>query len=319
MKLDLLDLYSGFKAAWQEAGLAPSNVPSNNNPGKVPGKAPNNLAPAQGNRALLFERFYPKMDDARQKQDWLQQFAGPCGDAALLTTALQQRQAMAHAMGGQVLYFSNEWRFVSGTGNPHPVENGMQWHPTLGVPYLPAAGVKGLAQAFAAQWLGWADSEQGKADLKRIFGSSTNAGSVEFYDLLPREPVQLLVDVMTPHYGDWYAKGGGITSLADAATIPAPWHNPVPIPFLVVEKAEFSLMLRGRGKLGATDEDVKCVAALLVEALQIAGAGAKTATGYGRMQHDATRGEREAQAAEAARLAREQAAAAALEKQRLAQ
>ena len=259
------------------------------------------------------------MDDAREKQekqDWLKTFEGPCGDKALLKASLTRRQAMAQATGGQVLYFETEWRFVSGTGSPHPVENGMAWHPTLCVPYLPAAGVKGLALAFAQHWEGWGDSEGGPEKLKRIFGSSEGgAGSVEFYDLLPHEPLHLRVDVMTPHYGDWYAKGGGITALTEYEKIPAPWHNPVPIPFLVVEKAEFTLMLRGRGKTGA--DDVACVAELLVQALQIAGAGAKTGSGYGRMTHDATRGEREALAAKEEREAREAAhkqAAAAAEK-----
>jgi CRISPR-associated protein Cmr6 len=299
-----IDLYRGFKEAWLEAQQQAQQTP--------PGSHP-----LDANRALLFERFYPKMEDARQKQDWLKKFEGKCGDASLLKASLAQRQAMAAAMGGQVLYFATQWRFVSGTGNPHPVENGMQWHPTLCVPYLPAAGVKGLAHAFAAHWEGWADSEAGQCDLKRIFGSSENAGSVEFYDLLPHEPLQLMVDVMTPHYGDWYAKGDSITSLAEFEKIPAPWHNPVPIPFLVVEKAEFTLMLRGRGKIGAAD--VACVAELLANALEIAGGGAKTGSGYGRMQHDATRGAREAQAAEDALQEQARAFAAAQEKTRQAQ
>ncbi len=285
-----VDLYAGFKQAWEEYQQP------------KPG-----TCPTDANRALLFERFYPKMEKAKDKQAWLQTFSGPCGDKKLLETSLAQRRAMAEATGAQVLYFASEWRFVSGTGSPHPVENGMVWHPTLCVPYLPAAGVKGLALAFAKHWAGWEDGDTGKsADLTRIFGSSEGgAGSVEFYDLLPCKPLHLRVDVMTPHYGDWYAKGGSIAALTESEKIPAPWHNPVPIPFLVVEKAEFTLMLRGRGKKSA--DDVKCVAELLATALQIAGAGAKTGSGYGRMTHDATRSEREARAAQAERQEREEA------------
>jgi CRISPR-associated protein Cmr6 len=32
------------------------------------------------------------------------------------------------------------------------VENGFLWHPTLGVPYLPGAAVKGLVRAYVEHW-----------------------------------------------------------------------------------------------------------------------------------------------------------------------
>jgi CRISPR-associated protein Cmr6 len=298
-------MYQGYKAAYDAA------VSENKAQG---------ITKRDSNPALLFERFYPPMEDAKQKQAWLKKFEGRCGDQALLKEAHQQRQAFAHATGASALYFTTEWRFVSGTGNPHPVENGMAWHPTLCVPYLPAAGVKGLAHAFARHWKGWDETK-----LKRIFGSGADsaangkpgAGRIEFHDLLPLEPVKLMVDVMTPHYGDWYAKGGSIASSSDHEKIPAPWHNPVPIPFLVVEQAEFMLLLRARA--GAHADDVSMVEELLVTALHIAGAGAKTATGYGRMIQNSARAEREANDAAAERQAIADAAATAREKARQAQ
>ena len=35
---------------------------------------------------------------------------------------------------------------VTGMGNPHPLESGFTWHPTLGMPYLPGSAV-GLVRA----------------------------------------------------------------------------------------------------------------------------------------------------------------------------
>lgn len=136
--------------------------------------------------------------------------------------------------------------------------------------------------------------------------------------MLPSKAVKLLVDVITPHNGQWYAQGGD-ADLSDSTVyraLPAPWHNPIPIPFLVVEDGHFHLLLQAR-KAGAQDlADLQKVLELLPEALEIAGAGAKTATGYGRFTQDSTRIELEkelaakaqAQAKQAAeKLAREQA------------
>lgn len=279
-------MYLGFKSAFDEYKAQAKKA-----------------ADRSRNQALLFERFYSLEDlvqtDPDNKKDdkllWLETLAGRCGETALLKRQLTHRQQFAAATGAEIIYLATDWRFVSGMGNPHPVENGINWHPVLGVPYLPAAGVKGLVRAFATHWEGW---EQG--EVQRIFGAgngqnedeedapSTGAGSIEFFDMLPEEPVTLLVDMMTPHGGHWYAQGGDITDASiDYPKIPAPWHNPIPIPFLVVEKAKFTLMLRARHAGAAAD--LAKVIELLPQAFAIAGAGSKTGTGYGRFTSDTTR------------------------------
>ena len=52
-----------------------------------------------------------------------------------------------------------------GLGNSHPLENGLLWHPTLGVPYFQGSTVKGLAKALIEKW--GADPQL----IKRWFGS----------------------------------------------------------------------------------------------------------------------------------------------------
>lgn len=132
-----------------------------------------NTAPTTLNRALQFTRFYPyqAQDAAKrktEKSDWLKKFAGYTGDTAVLNAHYKRLLALAQksAAKAQVLEFKTAWRFVTGTGDPHPVENGFTWHPSLCVPYLPAASVKGLARAFASEWLAWP-----QADIARIFGA----------------------------------------------------------------------------------------------------------------------------------------------------
>jgi CRISPR-associated protein Cmr6 len=56
-------------------------------------------------------------------------------------------------------------------GNPHPVEKGFLWHPTLGTPSLPGSGVKGLVRAWVEAWMPF-DGYQARLDtFFRYFGS----------------------------------------------------------------------------------------------------------------------------------------------------
>jgi len=198
------------------------------------------------------------------------------GESSLLEEACDRQADIVGAQSGPApLKIKTQWHFVSGLGRQHPVENGFTWHHTLGVPYLPGSSVKGMVRNWASQWEG-ADPE----DIKRIFGprrdvkstESPATGSVIFLDGLPTGSVQLKADIMTPHYGEYYADGKP----------PADWISPVPIPFLVVDKNQqfqFSVMVITRNEQGK--QDVKQAYDWLVAALENIGAGAKTATGYG--------------------------------------
>ena len=53
-------------------------------------------------------------------------------------------------------------------------------------------------------------------------------GSIIFLDAFPIKPVQLKVDIITPHYGPYYLDDEGKTP-------PADWHSPIPVPFLAVD------------------------------------------------------------------------------------
>ena len=216
------------------------------------------------------------------------------GDKNQLEDYVQTQHILCQTLKGKQQTFKAFGHFVTGMGNPHPVENGFAWHPTLGVPYLTGAAVKGLVRSYFEN--NYLDNDKEKL-LWQWFGSNNKdpkehteeypakGGALIFFDAIPVQPVTLGVDIMTPHMGDWYAKGA--TEPNQANTLPADWHDPVPVSFLVAKDITllFSFALRSN----APDKDkikLKDVAYVLEQALQYAGAGAKTATGYGAFEVD---------------------------------
>ena len=214
------------------------------------------------------------------KRKWLDQFHEKfVGNRELLDEHLRRRALRWRAFedrGVRVGRFETRWRMVTGTGYQHPVENGFTWHHSLGVPFLPGSGIKGMVRSWAKEWC-----EVDEEIVLRIFGSSSkeggpSVGSVIFFDALPVGAVKLEVDVMTPHYGAWYRA----EDPNEAETAPADWHAPTPIPFLTVAPGQpfvFALQARTLEHL----EDARIAWDWLCDALPGIGAGAKTATGYG--------------------------------------
>lgn len=257
---------------------------------------------------LWFERFFDQYDaqnqwkilepEAKQEKQgkawWLKNyFNKKVGDDEQLSHYAHQLGALIENYEGKAQVFSAQWHFVTGMGNPHPVENGFAWHPTLGVPYLSGAAVKGLVRSYIEQNLD--DTESNKQALllkwfgsERKFASSDNnqTGALVFFDAVPIESVLLGVDIMTPHMGEWYAKGGEATEVGKPETVPADWHSPNPIPFLAAKAIalQFGFALRaGVSEQDKNSIDLDDVADVLKRVLEQQGAGGKTATGYGAM------------------------------------
>ncbi len=255
------------------------------------GSGRENLAKSlQGNSGLVFNKCFSYWESGTWsvkeggKADWVRSFSnGPVGNRDLITEAIARRLNLVEFTAGSWRCYRTEWRFATGLGLNHPIENGMTWHHTLGVPYLPGSSLKGLVRAWVELWL---DSHH-QTDIDRIFGpgktsagddneSAEGAGSVIFFDALPTAPVRLAPDVMTPHYQDYYSKGEP----------PGDWMDPNPIPFLTVAGDQvflFAIAPRERGNK-ANQSDLEMVFQWLNEALENIGAGAKTAAGYGRFK-----------------------------------
>lgn len=265
--------------------------------------------PPSGHAGLWFERFFDRFDanwniPANSKKAWIDTVKDLHGDGARLTQHAERLQQLAGAVHGKYREFKTTSAFVTGMGLSHPVENGMSWHLTLGLPYLAGSGVKGLLHAWVEKWME-CDEEERQRILTCWFGQAKDsskdekqesqeaeksdpcAGELVFFDLLPVAPLSLGCEVMTPHMGDWYEQGASIESAADyAAKAPADWHSPVPVPFLVVQPGARFATLIGARTTAARPEVGRALNAL-AEALEWLGAGAKTATGYGRMQETA--------------------------------
>lgn len=266
--------------------------------------------PDQANLGLWFSRFYDKFTpdwtvDDNSKKDWINTVAGKQGDAPRLAALQARQEALGAALGAVGNVFKTTWHLATGLGIDHPVENGFTFHPTLGLPYLPAAGVKGLLRGWVDQWMDFADKAARDDCIAHWFGSeskgnSGSAGALIFFDALPTEPLYLTCDVMTPHMGKWYESGGGITASNEADTTPADWHSPVPVPFLVVSGAKFWVQIAPRLTGNPTSDaqaQAACKAAFeqLVLAFDWLGAGAKTAAGYGRLERQKDAAEKQAE------------------------
>ena len=160
-------------------------------------------------------------------------------------------------------------RMAVGLGEDSVLETSIMLHHTLGVPCIPGTALKGLASSFARQRLGddWRPGAASRA-YSVMFGDADSAGYVTFFDAMPVPGNSgLFSDVITVHHMGYYQK-------EDAP--PADWDNPNPVPFLSADGI-YLIALAG------PEEWVTAAFDLLKHSLELAGVGAKTSSGYGRL------------------------------------
>ena len=169
-------------------------------------------------------------------------------------------------------------------------------HPHFGYPYLPGSAVKGLAHH--AAWCEWKEAEgQLKKDLAKriatVFGYPTgdkgdkgddgldaaleaagekdHAGCVAFLGAFPKGKANIEVDVLTCHHAKYY---GG--SKPQATDDESPNVQAFPV---VASGVTFCFPLVPLRDCG--EAELKAAKDWLSEAIEVNGAGAKTAAGYG--------------------------------------
>lgn len=184
---------------------------------------------------------------------------------------------------------------VTGIGQQHPTEVSMVFDYTTGMPYIPASSVKGLVrfaytlgllrdEAYSGEEF-YSKDENGvylneeKTPIKELFGWSGGngkanvldcRGGIVFLDAYPSSVPELHLDILNPHYPKYY-KG---------ESFPADNQDPNPVRFLTVKKGTtFVFRALVSKKIGNRPDTVR---EAMVRALRDEGAGAKTATGYGR-------------------------------------
>lgn len=244
------------------------------------------------NTGLWFERYFDgyaddfsQVDkDARTK--WLRRLnTDALGDAKTLRQKTEAIYQMAHAYQGQSKVYCCTAPFVTGMGNSHPLENGFTWHPTLGMPYLPGSSVKGLVRAAIETAY---EGDDQPALLQRWFGTAKKddvaeaSGCFIFLDALPTAPCKLVAEVMTPHMGKWYEKGG--KTPLNKEVQPGDWHSPVPVGYLTARNLSLQFAVLPRAGCAQAVQELDQVWQVLDYALQWLGAGGKTAQGFGTME-----------------------------------
>jgi CRISPR-associated protein Cmr6 len=174
-------------------------------------------------------------------------------------------------------------RMIVGLGDESVLEISIALHHTYGIPYIPGSALKGLAASYTRQRLTeeWQpDSPTGA--YKTIFGDTNGSGGIIFFDALyipdtgPGQNKQALYpDIITVHHPEYYQGG------KEDAT-PSDWDSPTPIHFLSATGVYLVALAAPDLKYGQTW--INKTFAILRLALQELGIGAKTSSGYGRME-----------------------------------
>lgn len=222
------------------------------------------------------------------------------------------------------ILFTPDWRMVVGLGNPSVYETSITLHHVYGFPYIPGSAVKGVVRNWIINNFfdltdeersriaekKWGDEKENKAlqdiGFCQLFGCPEGSakktkegeafafiGDLVFFDAYPTQEPNISMDIMTVHYPKYYGEG---------TLPPADWQSPVPIPFLTLKSEEnkinqfqFVIGLRKGSEtnvmIGKEDNPkligniLQVVSFCLNLALTQHGIGAKTAVGYGYMNH----------------------------------
>lgn len=178
-------------------------------------------------------------------------------------------------------FYEVDWRMIIGLGGEHVQETNMMFDHIYGIPYLPGSAFKGVVRSWviqedfgndeklAMQDIQPGDStdlEEKKKNFLDVFGGPGSAGKVQFLPAYPIDNVTLSLDIMNPHFSDYYT----------GTSLPTDTQNPKPIKFLTVEQTPFRFVL-----LSKEQHLAKIAEGWVHKTLRGKGLGAKTAVGYG--------------------------------------
>ncbi|HLY31600.1 MAG TPA: type III-B CRISPR module RAMP protein Cmr6 [Ktedonobacterales bacterium] len=237
-------------------------------------------------------------DKDKSRQRWLSEIASKISGALLPNGGDLRRlheawigrwQALVEAWGATengnhptLFTAKSSGRVIVGLGGPSPLDTDMTLHHVYGLPYLPGSALKGLTHAYAEH------TGQSEDDIKRIFGTTNGGGAVIFFDAIPGVGLTIDLDIMNPHYPDYYQDTGNQTPPSDD-------QSPIPIFFLTVKNSAFHFAVAPRpgapekaasaGQTGDREKsDAEIAACWLRDALEHEGIGGKTSSGYGRFE-----------------------------------
>jgi CRISPR type III-B/RAMP module RAMP protein Cmr6 len=243
------------------------------------------------NLALILDKYPTKaaVEDTKFKGSWLQGLIKENHiDIALTQSAYNRWHIIMLAMGAILFNASLDWRMVIGLGGKTVLETDITLHHLYGIPIIPGSALKGLTRSYVTteykqyyipenqpeeQRKPSKKTDEDHLEIKRIFGSQEQVGTVTFFDAMPLPgTANFVLDIMNPHYPDYYS----------GSKAPTNDQDPRPITFLAVQNATFTfaLALRNPHDLEHKD-DLDKAKGWLQEALQKYGVGGKTSAGYG--------------------------------------
>jgi CRISPR-associated protein Cmr6 len=239
------------------------------------------------------------------RADWLQKVTQAVSGERLqpLQQALIERWQLS-VQGALIFEMRARTRLIVGLGGKGALEFGITLHHTTGLPIIPGSALKGAARSYALwsiaaeqfanakpedwqtketldafdkQLLTQGQVEHADADYyRRAFGSQEVGGACVFHDALVSRLQAgsiFAVDVMTPHYKDYYTSGG--------TKVPHDGDAPNPVSFLTVKEGTYFGFAVGL-RYGTEDAALmRRAAQWLALALDELGIGSKTAAGYG--------------------------------------
>lgn len=211
------------------------------------------------------------------------------GDAAGVLRALRARQqTLAAALPEkqrQIIDAVSTAPFATGLGLEHPVDNGFAFLSPYGLPYLAGSGVKGVLRQAANELRDDGDAAITQPLIDALFGqelqgADARRGALACWDVFPQPSGDsLVVEIMTPHFGDYYQNKG----------TPHDAGQPNPIPFLAVPaRSAFRFVVTcDPARLPTDAPDWKTTLDRIIEhAFAWLGFGAKTTVGYGALAED---------------------------------
>ncbi|MYB92485.1 type III-B CRISPR module RAMP protein Cmr6, partial [Candidatus Poribacteria bacterium] len=244
------------------------------------------------NFALRYQYFLEEENPESQRVKFMLN-ASQLGDSQRAIEPLRDRQTnqlnyLAKDYRAFCGFYEVDWRMVTGLGGDHVQETNMTLDHVYGIPYLPGSAFKGIVRSWVIQEdfngdekLAMRDIEDSDdVDLKKkknnffdVFGNQKSMGQVQFLSAYPTNNVVLSLDIMNPHFPNYYI----------GTELPTDTQNPNPINFLTLKQTLFRFVLLSRKQ-----DLIDITKDWTDKALKSKGLGAKTASGYGYFRQQFT-------------------------------
>lgn len=231
------------------------------------------------NAGLWLDKYIAKQDreDTESRRDLVEEVCELPIPAIYRAYYEHWQEMLTDEYGAQTRRAQVKGRMIVGLGSESVLETSISLHRTYGVPYIPGSALKGLAANYARLRLG-EDWKEGGKYYKVVFGDTNDAGYITFFDALyipdtGHEKKALYPDVITVHHQRYYQ---------DTNEAPADRDNPTPVPF--ISATGTYLIALAAPDLQQPDGWISVTFKIVEDALKTLGIGAKTSSGYGRME-----------------------------------